>query len=555
MISVISALLAVFIFRAPIDDGTELLVVSKPIARRKMITSKFLWTLIVMMFIITIGGLFFLTTYIGGAVNQTPVDPNSLAKIVFSYFVGCIVSTFVFGALSIMFCAPLGKIAALFVSIGFCLVTQVLGFVITQAETLPNDYEDHIQQLAREEYESDVYFSNRGGNYIDTNENIHGFFKIEMLGGTIPAIWSGYTSKDWLDEANKNSNIQIIQALNVGQHFQHLFNTMSVYKTQNQLESQDFELDQDVLKYAPSETTISDTPIDWICFPGQISSTSVIIHILQASNATITNAISDVVEQNYENSYYGHSYVSKPVLLSEITSNLKNKDQYVEFIKRVCNDLVNSAISSLAITGDEWLDEYLTGGGTFPTTATFNEALAYFKDLPTTFEDCSLFQKNTLYQRVKYALIKELSVEINTYDDGAYNPFAMAGATDFNNFYDGNPAFKKIVDAIDFLADPAATSWQAYGYKYEFEDGPTPTLNKNITKFGLAGYSDTNRFKYFNDMGLTKDGGVEHNTMSNYYEYEVTPYLNLGPILAFWLVASLVLVAGSIIVLARKDFK
>jgi hypothetical protein len=34
----------------------------------------------------------------------------------------------------------------------------------------------------------------------------------------------------------------------------------------------------------------------------------------------------------------------------------------------------------------------------------------------------------------------------------------MAGATDFNNFYDGNPAFKKIVDAIDFLADPAATS-------------------------------------------------------------------------------------------------
>jgi hypothetical protein len=56
-------------------------------------------------------------------------------------------------------------------------------------------------------------------------------------------------------------------------------------------------------------------------------------------------------------------------------------------------------------------------------------------------------------------------------------------------------------------------------------------------------------------MGLTKDGGVEHNTMSNYYEYEVTPYLNLGPILAFWLVASLVLVAGSIIVLARKDFK
>jgi ABC-2 type transport system permease protein len=102
-----SAVLSIAIFKEYSDDGTELIIVSKPINRTKIIITKFI------MFIVFSIAFALLSIFIGLATFafQTGKDhPNLVGSLIFSMFISNLIFTLVFGFIAILVSLFLNKV-------------------------------------------------------------------------------------------------------------------------------------------------------------------------------------------------------------------------------------------------------------------------------------------------------------------------------------------------------------------------------------------------------------------------------------------------------------
>lgn len=136
---VVSCFIAIEIFRTPIEDGTELLVLSKPIDRREICIAKFL---VFIFYILIISFLSFIVA------STSHLYPNSYYEdnmnIMIGIFIASLTTGIVFGSLSILISIFSKKIITMLSIVGGVMILNImsmLGVVIfeTPAQKISNN--------------------------------------------------------------------------------------------------------------------------------------------------------------------------------------------------------------------------------------------------------------------------------------------------------------------------------------------------------------------------------------------------------------------------------
>lgn len=130
---VVSCFIAIEIFRTPIDDGTELLVVSKPLSRREICVVKFSIFYIYIIAISCLGSIIATTAY--AIPNSNYVDNT---HIVVGTLIGSFIIGLLFGSVAILFSLYSKKIISMLLTIGIAFILNIssmLGTVIYETPT------------------------------------------------------------------------------------------------------------------------------------------------------------------------------------------------------------------------------------------------------------------------------------------------------------------------------------------------------------------------------------------------------------------------------------
>lgn len=123
---VVSCFIAIEIFRTPIDDGTELLVVSKPLSRRQICMVKFV---IFFIYIIAISILASIFATLSFAVPQS--EPEDNKNIVIGILFASFIIGSLFGSLAIFFSLFSKKIMSMLTTIGLAFLLNVSSMLST----------------------------------------------------------------------------------------------------------------------------------------------------------------------------------------------------------------------------------------------------------------------------------------------------------------------------------------------------------------------------------------------------------------------------------------
>jgi hypothetical protein len=158
----------------------------------------------------------------------------------------------------------MGKIAALFATLGFAIGIQALGSVLPLATTTPQDAVNKSVESIREEYGISGSFDIVNLHVVDTDNNPHNVIYIIFYNDADrpnPADIDDNTTSHWLNMANKNSNIGVIQVFNVGAQMQYLYNCISLQKSDEEVERADWDLSSLTYKYKTHDTSIQQSSI------------------------------------------------------------------------------------------------------------------------------------------------------------------------------------------------------------------------------------------------------------------------------------------------------
>ncbi len=127
IVSILSSVIVVYIFKAPQDDGSELIICSKPLDRKKMIWSKFFVSGLMFLFFSIITAIFCLFAMIPNGVSKSGV-----AFLMLSCFVGNIVNFIFFGSIATFFSIFWNKIVVIIANI-IVVVLMVIYYTVQLA--------------------------------------------------------------------------------------------------------------------------------------------------------------------------------------------------------------------------------------------------------------------------------------------------------------------------------------------------------------------------------------------------------------------------------------
>ncbi len=130
--AMLSAVYAIQLFRTNIDDGTEILIISKPITRREILVSKFAIFITTILFVAVIEALFTLFANFNPLATWSDISILSLGS-----FVATIIDSFVFGSISIITSIYIKKIGSLLISIGLAFVLMLISSLASIVSTTP----------------------------------------------------------------------------------------------------------------------------------------------------------------------------------------------------------------------------------------------------------------------------------------------------------------------------------------------------------------------------------------------------------------------------------
>jgi ABC-2 type transport system permease protein len=194
ILSVICAVVAAQIFRDSIDDGSELVVVSKPISRWKLILGKFIvfW---LTMFVILLINCFIV--FIGACIKNSFADfPKTVGK----FFLGSIISSMLFGAIAILIGCFRTKVVILCSTIGLGVVLNVMNTILPLISNSPISY-------LKDKYG----YKTQSVILVDKDGEERSYVAIKDLQKD-----NAMSTYDFLQEADKKSAVNITNILNIG---------------------------------------------------------------------------------------------------------------------------------------------------------------------------------------------------------------------------------------------------------------------------------------------------------------------------------------------------
>ncbi|MDR0739379.1 MAG: ABC transporter permease [Mycoplasmataceae bacterium] len=224
--SVICSIVAVVIFREGRDDGTELIIMSKPIKRIKIILVKFLCFLLII-FTATISamilalGMFFFGEY-DPMKNPNGVVYKDVLNIELGILLGNIVACLFFGSIAILVSVISGKIPIMVTTIGIAIVFNLINMVLPVTIKTPN------------KYISDQYsISMDSTRYIDVNGNFHdatnaAYVKYFTDDHNDPNV--NLNTLYYANQGTKNTFNSFASYLDIGQQMSGLYNAFTETK-------------------------------------------------------------------------------------------------------------------------------------------------------------------------------------------------------------------------------------------------------------------------------------------------------------------------------------
>lgn len=124
LVAAVISVIAVEIFRTPIDDGTELLIVSKPISRKEIVFTKLLIFLIYVILISIIGSIIAAFTFL----NRSSSKEDS-TTLLLGVFLGTVVNGLLFGSITTILSIYFKKIISMVISVGVAFALLIMTFL------------------------------------------------------------------------------------------------------------------------------------------------------------------------------------------------------------------------------------------------------------------------------------------------------------------------------------------------------------------------------------------------------------------------------------------
>lgn len=205
----IISIISVEIFRTPIDDGTELLIVSKPVNRKEIIIVK------LSVFLLSVMVLSFLAMIIASFtfVNKSSTYDESLT-ITLGVFVGTFVNTVLFGSITTILSIYSKKVIAMIITIGIAFIFMVVSFLGTFVIKSPAYI---MQQKGYNITPIKIINSNnenQNNNQLNLSVISGGFSTSIDKNSTIESVWR---------QAEKESPNKIFSFFDFGYHLGSLF--------------------------------------------------------------------------------------------------------------------------------------------------------------------------------------------------------------------------------------------------------------------------------------------------------------------------------------------
>lgn len=124
LVAAVISVIAVEIFRTPIDDGTELLIVSKPISRKEIVFTKLLIFLIYVISISIVGAIIAAFTFL----NRSSSREDS-TTLLLGVLLGTVVNGLLFGSITTILSIYFKKIISMVISVGISFALLIITFL------------------------------------------------------------------------------------------------------------------------------------------------------------------------------------------------------------------------------------------------------------------------------------------------------------------------------------------------------------------------------------------------------------------------------------------
>lgn len=124
LVAAVISVIAVEIFRTPIDDGTELLIVSKPISRKEIVFTKLLIFLIYVILISIVGAIIATFTFL----NRSSSREDS-TTLLLGVLLGTVVNGLLFGSITTILSIYFKKIISMVISVGISFALLIMTFL------------------------------------------------------------------------------------------------------------------------------------------------------------------------------------------------------------------------------------------------------------------------------------------------------------------------------------------------------------------------------------------------------------------------------------------
>lgn len=228
-----SAVLAITIFRITREDGTELIISSKPITKSQCLFLKTLVYLIIMLFVCLL--CFIITSLllpVFGEYNEhtniTGITIQKYIAINLSVLVGNLLNMFLFGGLAILFSLIGGQIITMIGCIGIILFLSLVNFLSPRIFTTPIDVLTDNYGISIKSYSCNT-LNQYESNFADKQIN---FASIECTTSNNGKEEQHYdTAKYWL-LAQSSSNASKIHYFNIAKQLSSSFSSFGMNETQ-----------------------------------------------------------------------------------------------------------------------------------------------------------------------------------------------------------------------------------------------------------------------------------------------------------------------------------
>jgi ABC-type transport system involved in multi-copper enzyme maturation permease subunit len=216
ILAIVCSIMAVIIFRESRDDGTELIIMSKPINRWKIILVKFISYLLTSAIVIAGGVILMLCTLFFGKYSPTHldgIDYSVLPGMIGGLVLAGVITILLFGAVAILISAFAGKVVIMITTIGIAIIIYILQQVLPFAATTPSSYIKNNYSMELKTHRA-----------VGTDGKMHNSFNAEHV-ATIDDV--RYDSLFYANEGLSHATGAIACYANVGQQITNLYHAFS----------------------------------------------------------------------------------------------------------------------------------------------------------------------------------------------------------------------------------------------------------------------------------------------------------------------------------------